>query len=82
MEKSELIQRLKEFIKENGELSTLADLPDDPANNIDLKDNVVKFYQPREVMTAQNHEDCKKAESKILLKDIIAYLSCPEEDER
>ena len=78
MEKDDLIQGLKEFIKKNGEQSTLADLPDlpdDPANNIALKTDVINFCQPREVMKAQSPEDCKKAESKISLKEIIAFLS-------
>ena len=75
MEKDDLIQGLKEFIKKNGEQSTLADLPDDPANNIALKTGVIKFCQPREVIKAQSPEDCKKAESKISLKEIIDFLS-------
>lgn len=68
MKKEELIQKLESFIQNNGEHSTLADLPDDPSSgDISLLTAVLEHYPPRD---HQNPE----AKRKILLREIINYL--------
>ena len=66
MKKEELIQKLESFIQNNGEYSTLANLPDDPNGDTNLLTAVLKYYLPRD-----QHPEVQQ---KILLREIVIYL--------